>query len=406
MKNLKKLAAAALSVSLSAAMFGCTPSIGGNTRTAMTIDGYDVPAGLFIYYTIQGYSEASSTLADQNGETPDMKTVKNSNIDSLDSTDWIQDKATEYCVDFVSIEKEFEAVGGELSADDKDYAASLAEYYYEADSRLADNGISLDSMRLMAESSYKEQAIFNYYFGFDGEYGCSEDELKEYFNENYARVKYVAISLTDEEGNALTDNEQRTLRKKAEDYAKQINSKSKELDKMHEVDTVQEDYDEYVAAQTTAAVDEETEVTTTTTAAADEETTTTTTDPYANERIIQRNTTASADDASSDDTETTAVEETDDTRFKDFVFNELALDKAAVYDYNDETIYVVIRGDLYERMTEDDYWTDDYIQSLQSQRYYNDYVELLDTKADALTVEKNKSAYRRYSPFKLVLEAS
>lgn len=412
MKKFKKFTAMAVSVTLASALFGCTPSYGSGSRTAMSIDGYEVPAGLFIYYTMQGYTEAKSLLNEQNGKDYEMKDVKNSQIDSLDATDWIQNKAADYCLDFVTIRKEFENIGGELSQEDIEEAEKMAAYYYAQDSRLDKNGVSLETMEAMAQMTYMEQAVFDYYYGFEGSEGCSEDELKDYFDENFARVKYLEISLVDDEGNALGDDEQRELRKMAEKYAKQINAKSSSLSKMLEMENVKEDYNEYLAQQTTTAEGETTTTTTTTTTvetSENETTTTTTTNPYANERLLQKATTTAAEEseAGTMDTQTETVE-TDDEKntrlFNEFVFNELSLNKAEVYDYSDEMIYVVIRGDLRERMTEDDYWTEDYISSLQSRRYYEDFVDLLEAKSEQLTVEKNSKAFRRYEPFKLQLE--
>ncbi len=411
MNNLRKIAAAGLSVALSASMIGCTPAIGAGSKTAMSVDGYDVPAGLFIYYTLQGYSEAASQLQQKNGTEPSVDDVKSTNIEEQDSTDWIQNKATKYCKDFVAVQKEFELIGGELTSDEKSEAADMAAYYYAQDPSLEENGISMDTMKLMAESSYKEQKVFEYYYGFDGEKGCSEDELKEYFNDNFARVKYVSISLLDADGNKVTADKERTLRKKAEDYAKQINDKAREIDKMHEVDAVQTDYDEYVESlQTTLAEPTVGEETTTTTVAEttteSTESTTTTTDPFAGERIIQKNTTTTASADNTDATETTAAD-TDDAeyKFKDFIFDKLEMDKATVYDYDDSTVYVVIRGDLHERMTADDYWNQNYIDYLRSLRYSDDFKDYLEAKTEDFSFEKNKSAYRRYAPFKLKLKA-
>lgn len=415
MKKFKKFTAMAVSITLASTLFGCTPSYGSGSKSAMSIDGYDVPAGLFIYYSMQGYTEAANLLNEQNGTTPEIKDVKNSQIDSLDSTDWIQNKATDYCLDFVTIQKEFEAIGGELAQEDIDEAEEMAAYYYAQDSRLDKNGISLDTMEKMAQMTYMEQEVFDYYYGFEGSEGCSEEELKDYFDENFARVKYLEISLTDDEGNELSEDEQRELRKMAEKYANQINAKSGELKKMQEVEAVKEDYNEYIAAQTTTAEGETTTTTTTTTTATTSEgettteTTTTTTNPYANERLLQKSTTTSAEESETGtiDTQTETVE-TDDEKntrlFNEFVFNELPLGEAKVYDYSDDTIYVVIRGNLRERMTEDDYWTEDYISSLQSRRYYEDFIDFLKVKSEQLTVEKNSKAYRRYDPFKLELE--
>lgn len=409
MKKLKKIAVAAVSIALASTMTGCTPTIGGGTSTAMSVDGYDVPAGLFIYYTMQGYNEAAKVLNEQNGTEPKVKDVKNSTIDSVDASDWIQNKATDYCVDFITIVKEFDSIGGELSQEDIESAESMAMYRFAQDSRYDKNGISLETFKSMAEMSYKEQAVFKHYYGYDGTDGCTEEELKDYFDENFARVKYVSISLVDDEGEALGEDEQRELRKMAEKYAQQVNKKSGDLNRMHELDAVMEDYDEYLAQQTTTAEDETTVTTTTTTTTTAENETTTTANPYENERLFQKVTTTTASaDSETADTSTETAEETDyekDSRlFSEFIFNELEMGKAEVYDYNDDTIYVVLRADLRERMTEDDYWSENYQDSLLEMRYYDTFVDMLDAKSEQLSVEKNSKSFRRYEPFKLVLE--
>lgn len=408
MKKFNKISAAAVSIALAVTMTGCTPTIGGGTSTAMSVDGYDVPAGLFIYYTMQGYSEAVNLLQEQNGTEPKLKDVKNATINSVDSTDWIQNKATDYCVDFITIIKEFDTIGGELSQEDIESAESMAAYRFAQDSRYDKNGISLETFESMAEMSYKEQAVFKHYYGYDGTEGCTEEELKDYFDENFARVKYVSISLVDDEGEALGEDEQRELRKMAEKYAQQVNKKSGDLNRMHELDAVKEDYDEYLAQQTTTAEGETTVTTTTTTTTTAENETTTTANPYENERLLQKVTTTSADNAADTDSTTEPVEETDsekDSRlFSEFVFNELEMGKAEVYDYNDDTIYIVLRADLRERMTEDDYWSENYQDSLLEMRYYDTFVDMLDAKSEQLSVEKNSKSFRRYEPFDLVLE--
>ncbi len=406
MKSLKKIAAGLSAFAVAAGSFGCTPSVGSGSQTALTADGYEVKSGIFIYYTMQAYDEAVSVISEQNeGATPTLKEVKNAYIDEVESSDWIQDKAADYCKAFAAVKKEYDNIGGQLSAEDKEEAAQMAEYYFNGDERNSLNGISLDSMKEIAENSYKEEQIFQHYYGFEGEKGCSETELKDYFDENFARVEYVTISLKDPEGNALSEDDARKVRKMAEDYAAQVNKKTKAQDKMFEMDTVKKQYDEYVAAQTTTSPEEALLPETTTTTAA-EATETTTTNPHENEMLLQRNTTTTASTEENSDTTETEAAPTDEnlSKFKDYVFNELPMDTAKVYDYSEDTIYVVIRTDLRERLTEDDLWNETYITNLQQMRYYNDFVKFMEDIADGMTIDKNKSAFRRYAPFKLVLE--
>ncbi|MBQ8961099.1 MAG: hypothetical protein IJ071_07780 [Ruminococcus sp.] len=413
MMSLKKIAAGLSALALAAGSYGCTPSIGAGSQNALTADGYEIKSGIFIYYTMQAYDDAISVISEQNGGTsPTLKDVKNAYIDEIESSDWIQDKAADYCKSFAAVKKEYDNIGGQLSAADKEDAAEMAQYYYSGDERNSLNGISLDSMKEIAENTFREEQIFQHYYGFDGEKGCSEEELKDYFDENFARVEYVSMSLTDSEGNALTEDEARKVRKLAEDYAAQVNKKSKGQDKMFEMDTIKQQYSDYLAAQTTTSAEDALLIETTTTAAADdaetETTETTTTNPHENEMLLQRNTTTTASaEGSTETTETEAADTNEDlTKFKDFVFDELAMDTATVYDYSDDTIYVVIRTDLRERLTEDDLWNETYITNLQQLRYYDDFVAYMEGIADGMTVERNKSAFRRYSPFKLVLETN
>ena len=153
MKTLKKIAAVTATLAVAASsVAGCSPSIGGNSQTAMTINGREIPAGVFIYYTLQAYSEASAIIQGDGSTAPAIEDVRNANIDEIDSTSWIQNKATDYCLDYAGLITEFEAIGGQLSREDKDSAVEMAEYYYSMDPRLAENGVSLDSMIAIAST--------------------------------------------------------------------------------------------------------------------------------------------------------------------------------------------------------------------------------------------------------------
>ncbi len=411
MRKFNKFVSAVTAVTLASTMAGCSPTIGGNTEYAVTVNGYEVKAGIFIYYTLQAYQEAVSVLSEQNGETPAYDDVKGAHLDDLDATEWIQNKATEYCEGYVHLQQEFDRIGGELTAEELDEIEQMAAYYYSYDSRYAENGVTLETMKSIAESTYKEQAIFEHYYGFDSEKGGSEDDLKDYFDENFARVKYFTISLVDEEGEMLSEDKQRELRKKADDYVSKINKKSKEIEKMWEIDAQSEVYDEYLETQTTVATDEsgstETTTTTTTTTSDTEETTeTTTTNPYENERLIQKQTTTSEEESESEETTTTSASDKASKDFNDFVFGELGIGKATVYDYDDETIYVVMRGDLRERMTEEDYWSENYVTQLLQMKYYDEFTADMDEKTKNSDTSRNNAAYRRYAPFKLVIETA
>ena len=424
MNKLYRFAAAAAAMALAASTASCSSpkaiTFGNGTKTAMTIDGYDVPAGVFIYNELYAYNNASYTLYAKNGEYPTVEDVKKANIESMDATDWIQNSAVDYCKDFVATEKEFEKIGGELSAEDLQEIKDGVEQQL-ANTLFTDNGIGEESIRAILTNSYKQNAVFEHYYGIDAEDGCSEEELKEYFIDRTARIKYFPVSLVNEEGEAVSDDEKHELTKLVDGYIKEINSAKTNEKKLEKFDEVKAKYDEYTAkkAEEAAAAEAEengeeatTTTTTTTTSADDEVTTTTTTDPFANEVTLTKLTTTTADE-SADDAETTTTTAADDSAddsqkavkaYNDYVFNDLKEYTAEKYQYDENTIYVIIKGDIKERMTDDDMWSEDSVEALISERYYSDFTDRMKKIAEGMTPEKNASAFRRFSPFKLKLE--
>ncbi len=424
MNKLYRFAAAAAAMALAASTASCSSpkaiTFGNGTKTAMTIDGYDVPAGVFIYNELYAYNNASYTLYAKNGEYPTVEDVKKANIESMDATDWIQNSAVDYCKDFVATEKEFEKIGGELSAEDLQEIKDGVEQQL-ANTLFTDNGIGEESIRAILTNSYKQNAVFEHYYGIDAEDGCSEEELKEYFIDRTARIKYFPVSLVNEEGEAVSDDEKHELTKLVDGYIKEINSAKTNEKKLEKFDEVKAKYDEYTAkkAEEAAAAEAEengeeatTTTTTTTTSADDEVTTTTTTDPFANEVTLTKLTTTTADE-SADDAETTTTTAADNSAddsqkalkaYNDYVFNDLKEYTAEKYQYDENTIYVIIKGDIKERMTEDDMWSEDSVEALISERYYSDFTDRMKKIAEGMTPEKNASAFRRFSPFKLKLE--
>lgn len=425
MTKFNKLVAVATSFALVSAVASCTPTIGKGTEKAMTADGYDISSGLFIFYTIRAYQDAANIIKEQNGSAPTVKEVKNSHIDNAEAEDWIQNKAVEYCVNIAAIENEFDKIGGQLTNEELDEIDKIADQKISSDGSdiYSKNGVSKDSIKTVIEATgsgnnyygeyeYMQKAIFEYYYGFDGEKGCSEDELKDYFDDNFARVKYISIDLKDENGDSLSDDDKKSLRRKAENYVKEINNEKDNMEKMYKMNECSEDYDEYISTSTTTVSGETNTVTTTTTTTTNtqDSQTTTTTDPYENEILVQKYTTTTASESEEDSTATTTTaEETDaekaDREYKQFVFDKLEMNKATLYEYDEDTLYVIIRGDLRERMTEDDFWSDQYIYSLQLLKYNDDFTDYMEGLAENVVPEKNNASLKRYSPFKLDLSS-
>ena len=420
MKNMNKFAAAALSFAIAAVSTGCSApgglTIGNGTKNAVTIDGYDVPAGIFITYELGAYENAAYQYLASTGtsEAPDPDDVKKFKIDGTDSATWIQEQATEQCKQFVAIEKEFEKINGALTDEEEDKVESSIKSLGESNRDYYEkNGIGDESLKKIAAFEFKVTHVFEHYYGIDAPNGCSEEELKQYYLDNNARVKYIEIKTADSQGNKYDEDTIHELEKKADSYVKQINAEKSNEAKLAKMNELKEEYTEYsatitttVSGQTTAATT--TTTTTTTTPTTDPNATTTTTDPHANEKIIAKITTTTAD-ANSEVVTTTPAEKTDAEKaaenFDAKIFgSDMPLYKAERYQYDENTIYVIIKADMEERITEDDLWTEDFKDALIQQRYASKFADWIEEVANSYSVEKNKSAYKRYNPFKLELE--
>lgn len=457
----KKTAALLAAAALACSMTGC----GESTAYAMTIDGMDVNAGVYIYYSYAAFNELSSTLTSEDSEL-DMendKAVKALTMDGVSTETWLRNKAMEYCQEYVAIEQKFEELKLELDADSQKEINTTVDAFWESNSEnFENNGISKDSVKKVLENTYKANEVFLYYYNVDGEEGVTEDELKEYYIDNNARVRYIAFNMTDGSGEALDDAGKADLKKMVEDYLKQLDGLKKDEEIDAEMDAIQTDYNAYVtsiseeaaAATATSPTDEEgneipaatttTEATTTTAAAttttaaepdadaenttvagdseeaettasdetSDETTTeaaesaddteagtTTTTSPYANERIIAKVTTDDADDSEEDPVYTPCK------AVYDFAFGDAEMGVPQLVE-DENAYYIVVRRDIQERMTEEDLWTEDQILAQVSNKYYDAYEDLRDGWCDSQNVQENARAIKRYDPFKIEMSSN
>ncbi len=458
MSIFKKVSAFLTATCMAAALAGCS-----DTTYGLVVDDYTVPAGVYIYYAYSAYNNALSMLAEENEEfdTNDMDAVKAATVEGVDSLTWIQNKATELCVNFVAVEKKFDELGLELDAVTEDEIDSMVEYYWSGyEEAMERNGVGEASFKKIMTSSYKSEMIFDYYFGIDGENGVTEEQLQEFYLENNIRTQYVTFKLLDGAGNLLKSDGKKDMMDMVEDYQERVESAYEEGGVeavMTEMSVVQDEYNAYCtsisaeaaatatdAAGTTAS---RVETTATTTEETTEETTTTTvdttedtaeaaeTDAQGNAVTAETTTTVEAEETVETTTTTAAEEEeVDGSTTSTIAFpNEkivAVIDEAdyeegddipyspseAVYkellditekDYGkpyiveeDEAYYLVVRYDLADRVTEDDLWTENQIYNVQLTMFNEDFEAYIQEWSDALSVTRNEAAYKRYNPFK------
>ena len=114
----KKAAAALAAAAMTVAGAGCT--VGSGSAYAMTIDGEQINAGIYIYYSYASYMELTQTLQSQNSklDVKDDNVVKEQKMDGVSSEEWIKNKALEYCQRYVAIEKKFDELDLSLTEEE------------------------------------------------------------------------------------------------------------------------------------------------------------------------------------------------------------------------------------------------------------------------------------------------
>ncbi len=461
MKCWKRVLAAMLSLCLPVTCASC----GEDTAIAMTIDGVDVRAGIYLYYVVNAYGDAIQILQ-EGGETftdcettKDVKKImKNANIDNIPAEEWIQNKAEEYCLTYVAIEKEFDRLELTLSGEDlAGVESNLASTYTYFGDFFNDNGIGEESVEDILISSVKQNAIWEAYYGEDGSEGVQDSELYDYFVDNHLRIKYIEMPLKDGEGNLLKADGKEEIEDMANDFLDRLEKKSDtEAEMLEEFDYLIEENANYVTSLSNAAVtttdengstvttattakvttdedgnsnattgaDETTETTTTateTTTTTTETTTTTTVEGETTTTTAETTTTTAATTTTtttidvsnekvllvSTSTEENADDETEETTTTEPTYTPCE----KVYNWavdpdtplnepelikDDECYYVAVKLDLEKRMTEDDLWNDNNVEAVRKEIYYDTFLDKIDEWAKAYTSERNEKAFKRY----------
>ncbi|HBN11211.1 MAG TPA: hypothetical protein DIW26_10395 [Ruminococcus sp.] len=454
----KKIAVLLTSAAVLLSATGC--GTGKNTSWAARYEDYEASAGIFIYYEMSAYYQAVNQAAGENEnlDKTDVKALKATQIDGKDMLTWIQDEATDSLRKYLAVQAEFDNRGLELSEDEISEINSAVESswnyygsYYEQ------NGIGKESFKKITELSYKSAALFKSYYDEGGTDAVPKEDVEKYYDENYARVKYIAMELKDADGNSLDDDGKAEIKAMADDYVERANNGENFDDLIAEYSeyqaelTATDETDEIDVAET--AIEEETvavteiaetnaendltekDMTVSEAEAAnsdnaedvaadsnsDEEAVTTLEDAGTTEE-----TAAETGDSSDEEAVTTAetAESSDETTENAYpneqiikkgsddsyspseivnkaIFNQTTYDEAFFIDDTDNSIYyVAVRYDLLAR---EDLLADDNLLTILNEMKGDDYNDELLKIVTIDDVTLNDSSYKRYDPFKFEL---
>ncbi len=246
MSLFKRTAAASAALLMTLSLASC----GKDTVQGAVIDGVEIPAGIFILYQSNALSEAYSQLSDQLGEEDDMSKILDLSIEDKPVTEWVNDKAIESMKKYAAYETKFNELGLSFRNNEDKIVASTAEQWWEyIGEQYEGYGISEQSYVDAGINTRKESAVFDYYYGTGGEKEVPEEDIKNYLTENYARIKYIEMTLKDAEGNVLKSEDKEYVKKMADEYIERLKGGES-------FDTIEDEYASYVDAL--SASDDET----------------------------------------------------------------------------------------------------------------------------------------------------
>lgn len=412
----KKIACAVLSTGMllsTLAFSGCsTPAV------AMTVDGKDYSSGEYLAYLYNAYTEVFyynyylAYYQDPWDMTLPYGEDEETAVD-LSVSDYIKQSAQDTIIRQKAIENRLEEAGLEWMEDDIKQADEQIAQVNE--SQLLDLGISMESFERMYRAyTCNERALFYGTYDNGGSKAMTEEEIRAYFDENYLSYKIIEISLTDDDGADLSDEEKEEVMDRLEKYLNQYNT-SKDFDAV--IDTYEED--EAAATATSGATTTGTGSTTTGTTAATTSATTATTAATTETtetagtgtNATGTGTTTAADSGEEGGTDT-EEENTDPNRQdidantygdEDFTnaIKSVGINEAKIVEYKKggttNTAALVLRLDPEDREDGETYFEDNRENIIYGAKY-EEYNKELEEYIATLDVEINQRAVRMLDP--------
>ena len=218
-------------------MSGCESS----AQYPITSGDTKVRAGVYITYVMSAMSDEANSLFND-GKIQTMDDCFGVEKDGKSFSDIVKDNAIEKTKEHIAIDNKFKEFG--LSLKEEDTAAmkdQIESAWQQSGGSYEYAGIGKESYREVMESSYKRQAIFDYYYAEGGIEEVTDSDVQNYVNENYIRYKMITYPKSTNEDETLKEQENKELEERFDQYLKEAEGKSFE-----EFDEVIEEHNKFL----------------------------------------------------------------------------------------------------------------------------------------------------------------
>ncbi len=367
MSLIKKISAVAVTAAMALSLASC----GSDTTWGAKIDDTELRAGIFIYYQSDAFSRAYDYVTETDTDIMALT------IEGKSTEDWVNEQAQKGMQEYVAIENKFDELGLTFENNEEAIAKANVEMWWEYVSDYFEGiGVSQESYLDVVINGEKKNAIFEYYYGEGGELEVSEDDIKAYLNDNFARIKYIDMPLKDGEGNLLKSEGKAEIKAMADEYIERMKNGEAFED-------ISAEYDEYYNGLIEAATAEETT----------EDDTTVELDP--------------SDAVTTEDEEVDELVLLGSVSSADYpvpsasVHEKVVGDALSVGEYliieEDEVYYIVYKMDLFADEEYYDYKKSDVLDTLKGE----EFDATVESWTANQTVEMNEAAVKRYKVEKI-----
>ncbi len=206
-----------LTTLLCGAMIASAASCATSQTYPLTVDGEKIRAGIYILEQSSAIDQAKNKLSE---EQPDLDTTAkgfsylDQTVEGKKFSEWVDDKTTEFCCNYMAINRLFNQYGLELTKEETDEVYSYVKRLWTEENQYAvyiygvkipgeyfeKIGIGEESYREMQLLSSKREKIFDYLYGENGIKAATTEEINAKLSTDYVMVNYFEYTLQNGEG--------------------------------------------------------------------------------------------------------------------------------------------------------------------------------------------------------------
>lgn len=211
----KRILALLCALALTVGLAGCVLS---TPDTVGTIGDVEISSGLYLLAQFDAYQKAAD-LASSEQDASKVKsflketiTVDADTEETAAVSDYVAQQTLKNLETYAAIETRFDALGGQLTAEQEAQADSYAEQLMNqyGDTYKA-NGIGLETVKRFERILLKSTVLLDLVYGENGETPVSDADLTDYIENDLYYLSYVAVPLYNTTSYAFADDSQKAL---------------------------------------------------------------------------------------------------------------------------------------------------------------------------------------------------